>query len=260
MITFRRFAPLMLGAVLVGCHDESTGPDSALDLHLAARSFETLIGSRMSAGDGGGAAASRIAWIALRAGIRPARVRITVDGVTQDYWALETEHAFGPDLTESPVLTLPIVSRTMVAWRGGPAERVISITLSSDTGTFSWERYELMSLPPPSPFFMGRAFGLLFERGGPVHFSVDGGARSTRQAIGAECKLPDPRPLIQIYPSPPMPVRCHAARFFTRFNMRVQEGPPAGAAAVRVRVVSMDGHEIPGIRLEYELLFDSCCR
>ena len=262
MTTFRRLAPLMLGAVLVGCHDEPTGPDSALDLRVAAQGFETLMESRMSAGDGGGAAASRIAALALRTGIRPARVQITVDGVTQDYWALETEHAFGPDLTAGPMPTVSVASRTMVAWRGGPAERVISITMSSDTGTFSWERFETLQLPAPYPFYIGRAMGIMFERGGPAHFSVDGGARSTREAIGAECKLPEPRPIIAIYPAPPLPVSCHVARFFTRFNMRVQEGPPAGAAAVRVRVVSMDGHDIPGIRLEYAWLYDSCpvCR
>ena len=115
-----------------------------------------------------------------------------------------------------------------------------------------------MQLLPPYPFYIGRAFGIMFERGGPAHFSVDGGARSTRQTIGAECKLPEPRPIIQIFPSPPMPVTCHAARFFTRFNMRVQVGPPAGAAAVRVRVVSMDGHDIPGIRLEYSWVYEAC--
>ena len=258
MITFRRLAPLALGAVLVGCHDEATGPESDLDLRVAAQSFETLVESRMSAGDGGGATASRIAALALRVGIRPARVQITVDGVTQDYWALETEHALGPDITAAPMPTFPILSRTIVAWRGGPAERVISVTMSNDTGTFSWERFELMSLPAPYPFYMGRAFGLMFERGGPVHFAVDGGARSTRQAIGAECKLPNPPPFVQIYPSPPRPISCHVADFMTRFNMRVQEGPPAGAAAVRARVVSMDGQVIPGIRLEYEWMYDSC--
>jgi hypothetical protein len=259
MITFRRLAPLMLGVALVGCHDDATGPDSAFDLRVAALSFDALVESRMSAGDGGGAAASRIAALALRTGVRPARVRITVDGVAQDYWALETEHALVPNVTKDDFMpTLPPVSRTMVAWRGGPAERVISIMMSGDTGTFSWERYELTQLPAPYPFSIDRAFGIMFERGGPVHFSVDGGARSTRQAIGAECKLPEPRPIIAIYPSPPMPVSCHAARFFTRFNMRVQEGPPAGAAAVRARVVSMDGQDIPGIRLEYRWVYEPC--
>ena len=258
MISFRRLVPLMLGSVLVGCHADATGPDAGADLRVAAQRFETLVGARARAGDGGGAAASRIAALALRTGVRPTRVRITVDGVTQDYWALETEHALAPDVTDAPILTLPIVSRTMVAWRGGTAERVISITISSDTGTFLSERYVLLDLRTPTAFYMGRAIGIMFERGGPAHFAVDGGARSTRQTIGAECKLPDPPPFMQILPMPPMPVTCHAARFFTRFNMRVQEGPPAGAAAVRVRVVSMDGHDIPGIRLEYPWLYRPC--
>jgi hypothetical protein len=54
------------------------------------------------------------------------------------------------------------------------------------------------------------------------------------------------------------PTACHTALFFTRFNMRVQEGPPAGAAAVRVRVVEMEGYDVPGIRLEYPVTYWPC--
>src|SRR5688500_8233928 len=119
MLSLRRLAPLLFGAALVGCDDDSTGPGE-VDLQVVARSFESLGRSRISAGDGSGAIASRAAALVLRAGIRPARVRITVDGVTEDYWALAMEHAVIPDLTgepllndvrDSPILTLPIVSR-----------------------------------------------------------------------------------------------------------------------------------------------------
>lgn len=261
MFTFRRFAPLLLGAALVACGDDSTGP-GAVDLRFAAQTLETLGRTRMNAGDGGGATASRMAALALRTGLRPERVRITVDGETEEYWALEVEHALGADLSaeinDAPILTLPIVARTMVAWRGRPVERLISITVASDTGTFTWERYTALELPPPYPLYIGPAFGILFERGGPIHFSVDGGARSTRQAIGAECALPERLPFMQVLSPVAAPTSCHFARFFTRFDMRVQEGPPAGAAAVRVRVVSMDGHDVPGIRLEYPWLYRPC--
>jgi hypothetical protein len=261
MFMFRRLAPLLLGAALVACDDDSTGP-GALDLRFAARTLETLGKARMSAGDGGGATASRMAALALRTGLRPERVRIAVDGITEEYWALEVEHAIAPDLSaelnDAPILTLPIVARTMVAWRGRPVERLISITVSSDTGTFTWARYTALELPPPYPLYLGPAFGILFERGGPVHFSVDGGARSTRQTIGGECALPERPPFMEVLSPVPMPTTCHLARFFTRFNMRVQEGSPAGAAAVRVRVVSMDGHDVPGLRFDYPWLYRPC--
>ena len=265
MLTFRRFAPLLLGAAILDCVHDSTGP-GAVDLRFAAQALETLGRTRMDAGDGGGSAASRMAALALRTGLRPERVRITVDGETQEYWALEVEHALAPDLTaagtDAPILMLPIVARIMVAWRGRPVERVISVTVSSDTGSFNWTDLRTMELPPPYPLYVGPAFGIMFERDGPVHFSVDGGARSTRQTIGAECPLPDRPPFMQVLSPVAVPTTCHLARFFTRFNMRVQEGPPAGAAAVRVRVVSMDGHDVPGIRFEYPWMYPPCpvCR
>jgi hypothetical protein len=44
----------------------------------------------------------------------------------------------------------------------------------------------------------------------------------------------------------------HAVRFFTRFNMRVQETPIGDASAVRTPVLEMEGHEVPGIQLAFE--------
>ena len=261
MLTFRRFAFLFVGVALTGCDGDSTGPD-AVDLHFAAQSFETLGRNRMSTGDWSGATASRAAALALRSGLRPARVRIAVDGTPEDYWALEIEHAVAPDITESPVLHLPIVTRTIVAWRGRPAERVISVTLLSDSGTFAFARLETSQLPPPYPIYFGPAFGLMFERRGPVHVSIEGGARSTRQTIGAECPLPDRPAVMRVMDPVTAPTSCHFARFFTRFNMRVQEPRPPGAAPVPARSVSMDGQEVPGIRLEYPWVYTACpvCR
>lgn len=256
MLAIRTATVLMLAGLLTACED-STGP-GALDLRLAASAFNSLERSRMSAGDGDGATTSRVAALALRAGVRPARVRIAVDGLTEDYWALEVEHALAPDITGGPVLTLPIVARMMIAWRAAPAQRVISIRISSDTGTFSLARHdELVGLGPDDPYYE-LAFGILFERGGPVHLSVDGGARSTRQTIGAECTLPERPPILQLLSPLDIPATCHTARFFTRFSMRVQEPPVGGAAAIRVRVVEMDGQDVPGIRLEYPWLYRPC--
>jgi len=260
MLTFRRYAPLLLTAALAACDDDSTGP-AAVDLRFAAQRFETLGRDRIGTGDGHGAMISRAAALALRAGLRPARVRIAVDGVTEEYWALEVERAIVPsltaDLNDAPI-NLPADLRTMVAWRGGRVERVIAIIVQSDTASFTWAEFRLTELPPPYPVFVGPAFGIMFERGGPVHFAVDGGARSTRESLGAECAVPDSPSFLQLISPVAVPTSCHLARFFTRFNMRVQEGPPAGAAAVRVRVVSMDGHDVPGVRFEYPWLYRPC--
>ena len=261
MLTFRRLGYLIVGVALTGCDENSTGPD-AVDLHFAAESFETLGRDRMGTGDWSGATASRAAALALRSGLRPARVRIAVDGTAEDYWALEIEHAVAPDLTASPVLQLPIVTRTIVAWRGRPPERVISVTVLSDSGTFAFERPGTSQLAPPYSIHFGPAFGLMFERRGPVHVSIEGGARSTRQTIGAECPLPDRSVVTRVMDPVTGPTSCHFARFFTRFTMRVQEPRPPGEAPVPVRSVSMDGQEVPGIRLEYPWVPTACpvCR
>ena len=137
MSPFRRFAPLALCVALgtlVSCSDSTSPSDD--DVEMAASQFDALASVRGDAGDVDGAAVSHHAAFALRAGIRPTRVRITVDGATEDYRALEIEHAFGDDVTESPVLTQPIVLRSMVAWRGAPPARVIAITVPGDTGSF----------------------------------------------------------------------------------------------------------------------------
>ena len=242
---FRRFAPLALCFALgtvVSCSD-STSPSSD-DAEVSASQFDVLAGVRGNAGDMDGAAASHHAAFALRAGVRPTRVRITVDGATEDYRALEIEHAFGDDLTESPVLTQPIVLRSMVAWRGSPPTRVIAITVAGDTGTFSSARLNATTEAPDRVLIFPPSTGIMFERGGPPFFAIDGGARSTRQTIGAECRTP-PSPLSITPPS------CHAATFFTRFNMRAQEAPAGGRSAMRTRVVEMGGHDVGGIRLEY---------
>jgi hypothetical protein len=260
MLMLRRFAPLILGTFLIACGDDSTGPN-AVDLRLVARSFDDLGLSRQRAGDGDGAAASQAAAIALRTGIRPARVRIAVDGVTEDYWALEIERGFAGISMLSSVPGF-LLGRTLVAWRGGPAERVISIVVAGDTGTFSLMRYYSLDALPPDRILLDPAFGVMFDRGGPANVSIDGGARSTRESLGAECQTPERESILEMLSSFYLPATCQRARFFTRFNMRVQEWPIGGLNAARTRVVEMAGHDIPGVRFEYQPIDRPCpvCR
>ena len=250
MLMLRRFAPLVLGMLLIACGEDSTGP-GAVDLRLVARSFDDLGLSRQRDGDGNGAAASQAAAIALRTGIRPARVRIAVDGVTEDYWAVEIERGFaGINMLSS--VSGPFLGRTLDAWHGGPAERVISITVMGDTGTFSLMRYYGLDALPPNRILPDPAFGVMFDRGGPAHVSIDGGARSTRESLGAECVTPERESILEMLSSFYLPATCQRARFFTRFNMRVQEWPIGGLNAARTRVVEMAGQAVPGVRFEYQ--------
>jgi hypothetical protein len=234
---------------LVSCSD-STSP-SEHDIEISASQFDALANVRGNAGDIDGARVSHQVAAALRAGVRPTRVRIAVDGTTEDYRALEIEHAFGDDVTESPVLTLPIVLRSMVAWRGSPPTRVISITVPGDTGEFSWEPLNASAEGDERVLIYPPARGIMFERRGPPFFAIDGGARSTRQTIGAECQAP-------MSPLSITPPSCHVAAFFTRFNMRAQEAPIGGASAMRARVIEMGGHDVGGIRLEYRPPCPAC--
>ncbi len=245
----RRFALVMAGTMLIACGDDSTGPD-AVDLRVVARSFDDLGLSRQRAGDGDGAAASQAAAIALRTGIRPTRVRIAVDGVVEDYWALEIERGFAGSMVS--ILPGTLLTRTLVAWRGGPAERVISITIAGDTGTFSLMRYYSLDALPPNRILLDPAFGVMFARGGPANVSVDGGARSTRESLDSECQTPERESILEMLSSFYLPATCQRASFFTRFTMRVQEWPIAGLNAARTRVVEMAGHDIPGVRFEYQ--------
>lgn len=248
MNAIRRLIPLVLGSVLVACDDDATGP-SNYELARTAHNFAELGRSRETAGDVSGAVASAHAAIALRSGLRPARVTITVDGVTEEYLALEVERAFGDDVTESPVLTLPIVSRTMIAWRGAPPQRVVAITLASDTGEFAPFGGDVVTERPAS--FGLTALGVMFERGGQPWLAIDGGARSTRQTIGEECPVPRPSPMTQLLAPVAVPSACNAAVFFTRLRMQVAEGGALEPAGSRTREIEMDGQEVPGIRLQY---------
>jgi len=250
-MTLRRLVLCTAAACLLGCGDEPTGP-STLDLRLAALRFAFLERSRVETGDVFGGMAAQQAVLALRTGVRPTSVTITVDGVTDEYWALEVEHAFGDDRTLSPVLTLPIVLRHMVAWRGDDPQRVISISVASDTGTFTLFQPLSLSAPgsglPSSPF----SSGVLFERGGPPFLAESGGARATRPAIGEECPLPPTYRDVATRVAPIVtPITCARATFFTRFNMVVRQLPATGITSTATRTVTMGDHTIEGIRLQY---------
>ncbi len=248
MFPFRRLAPLALAATVAACQD-SSGP-VAIDLAYLATRFDALGRARADAGDPSGAMMSRVTALTLRLGVRPTSVRITVDGVTEDYLALQTEHAFDEGPTDSP---LPVLSaRTMVAWRGVWPHRFLSITVAGDTGTFG--EFWLLPFSEASPVtFELPSFGILFDRGGPAWVAAAGGARTIRLSIGQECEIPQRPPFMPALE----PIACHRAVFSTRFTMTANETSML-TAAPRSRAVQMDLHDVAGVRLLYAPLPTMC--
>jgi hypothetical protein len=251
MNTFRRLALVTLGLVLTACGDDSTAP-AAVDLAFVATRFDALGRDRADAGDPGGAIAARGAALALRLGARPARVRIAVDGVPEDYLALEIEHAFADEGTGS-LAPMPAVNvRTMMAWRGVRPDRFLAIMVAGDTGTFA-EVWTLQSSEANSVVYGMLSSGILFERGGPPWIAVAGGARTTRQSVGGECNVPRRSAFMPALG----PIACHRAVFLTRFNMTVNETNTINRV-LRSRVVEMGAHDVAGVQLRYRPLPTMC--
>jgi hypothetical protein len=256
MHSFRSLTLVLACVGLTACEDDSTGP-STIDLRLAAWTFDALSRSRTEAGDGNGAVAARHAARALRAGIRPTRVSISVDGVAEEYLALETEHAFGNVADLDIISPGAVVLRTMVAWRGGTPDRFLAISVLGDTGTFRPFFTLLVGSESPPVFETIATGAVLFERGGPPFFGIAGGARTTRQSLGIECGTP---PTSSFRP-PFGAISCRRAAFLTRFTMTASEigrfttGAPS-------RVVQMGSQEVAGVRFEYPALPTQCplCR
>lgn len=242
MLACRRLVPLLLAAFLAACED-STGPGISASF-LAGR-FEALARTRTEAGDGNGAAAARGAALALRLGVRPARVTISVDGVSEEYLAFETEYAYGEDDGAGPLPPIPIVVRTMIAWRGLQPDRFLAMTVPGDTGTFAPPCIVCLTVPSNQVGWL-LSYGVFVQRGRPPLIAVAGGARTTRQSLGAECEVPK-RPAFV----PGLdPIACHRAIFFARFTMTANESNTTSSATLS-HVLQMSGHDVPGVRLLY---------
>jgi hypothetical protein len=251
MMPFRRLTVLALLAGLTACDENPSGP-SVSDAFLAAR-FEELARARTDQGDGAGALAARGAAHALRLGIRPAQVNISVDGVTEQYLAFETEYAYGEDDGAGPLPPIPIAARTMIAWRGGQPDRFLVVHVAGDTGTFAPPCLACLTAESNVVGWL-LAFGMLSERGRAPLVAVAGGVRTTRQSLGSECQVPKRPAFIPGLE----PVSCHHAMFFARFTMTVDvqfttlgTGVSTTSSAAQSRVVQMAGHDVPGVRILY---------
>lgn len=246
-----RSLTLLVGIAALSACEDSSAPIT-VDVAYVATRFDALGRARADLGDPGGAFAARGAALALRLGVRPSHVSITVDGVTEEYLALETEHAFGFTGADAPLPPPPLVLRMMVAWRGLLPDRFVTVMVPGDTGTFG--EFVLTSIHENSVSFLGPTFGLLFDRGGPSWRAVAGGARMTRESLGGECEVPR-RPTSFV---PALePIACHRASFFTRFKMTVNETNTI-TRALRSRVVEMGAHDVAGVRLVYPPLPPMC--
>jgi hypothetical protein len=253
-----RSLTLLVGIAALSACEDSSAPVT-VDVAYVATRFDALGRARADLGDPGGAFAARGAALALRLGVRPSPVSIAVDGVTEEYLALETEHAFGFTGADAPLPPPPLVVRMMVAWRGLLPDRFVTITVPGDTGTFgllhaltSTEANSIFASDANSIF--APSFGILFDRGGPPWMAVAGGARATRESLGGECEVP--RRETSFVPALE-PVACNRASFFTRFAMTVNERNTI-TRALRSRLVDMGAHDVAGVRFLYRPLPTVC--
>jgi hypothetical protein len=226
---------LCLSACVVAC-GRSTEP-SNVDLALLASRFDALAHEREEAGDPSGAGAASVAAFVLRLGIPPTRMSMTVDGTADDFLALEME--FGDDVTEPPQSIIPGVHRTLVAWRGARPDRVLSIGVQGDSGSF--ETRMASAQPEDGPHAQVPMFGILFDRGEPPLVGITGGGHTVRQSIDETPCEPPRTPLF-------VSTSCQRVTFLTRFTMTAHV-MPVTSPEIRPRVVSMREQTVAGVRL-----------
>jgi hypothetical protein len=241
MTAVRCLTTLALAGGLTACGDDPNSP-GIKDVLLAAR----LEGVALAHGGEVSATAARGAAHALRLGVRPAEVNITVDGVTERYFAFAAEYAFGDDADGGPLRPLPTIHRTIIAWRGMQPDRVIAINVPGDTGTFADPCATALCLMESAGLLASpRAIGIVAERGRWSANAAAGGARTTRESLGSECPVPERPVFLPLFE----PVSCHRAVFFARFTLTANER--GVTAPGPLHVVQMNGHDVPGVRILY---------
>lgn len=176
-------------ALAAGCSAEPTGPDAASE-DLAA-SFDIMAAEARASGDVDGAAAFEGGAQALRAGLVPSEIEVTIDGEVVTHKAVVHAVARGAPGGQQ------ILMRSLLAWSGqNPRETMLKVMLLADEAAFGH----------PSEFVpLGRArgwFGDLIE--GIRYRAVEGTAGIQVAEVGPPCgpSAPD-RPGI----------RCRRARF-----------------------------------------------
>lgn len=229
---------------LASCGDEITNP-ADLDLAFLATRFDEFAHERDRATDAEGARHARATAVALRMGIRPERVSITLDGEAGEWLALEQEYAIGGQLRAGPLPLEGLVMRRFVAWQGVGPSRILVLTLDGDTATYPDNSLALERPSTALGYFTPHA--ALFERGEGYHVATSGGARSIRARVGEACpRMPRRIPFL----TAANPVYCYRGEFATHFTITLIDVSSV-ERSLRAREVRMIPQLIPGIQLGY---------
>jgi hypothetical protein len=139
----------LLAMAAVACSgDRVTAPDSAEDALQAADGFARLADSVALLQGNDAALPYRDAADQIRAAQQVSRIAVTIDGVTERWNAVAGERVFSivcpADASSTalgvPCLSGPVLTRTLIAWRGIAPRRLLFLTApmeAGDIGSFS---------------------------------------------------------------------------------------------------------------------------
>lgn len=215
-----------LGAVAIlalasGCADGPAEPTSH-DADLAA-SFDLMAAEARSSGDMDAASAFEGGALAIRAGLVPSEIDVTIDG------DLVTHKAVVHAVARSGPGGQQILMRSLLAWSGqNPRETMLKVMLLADEAEFGL---------PSQMVPMGRARGWFGDLVAGIRYrATEGSAGIQVDFIGAPCgpSAPD-RPGI----------RCRRARFDVQVDGTFSTLPVA--AAGEDLEISADAEGVAGI-------------
>lgn len=122
----RMVGALIIGALAAGCGSEATTPNGDETIDLAA-TFDGLSSEANGRGDGDESAAFSGAAMAVRLGIRPTEIPVTIRGDSRRYLAFVHVIRHGQRDGNRPAL------RTMVAYRRGEERRPLEVLYLATT-------------------------------------------------------------------------------------------------------------------------------
>lgn len=215
--TLSRVGLAMLAVSFAACADNHPAGVAPLTLDAAA-SLESEAARANTSGDAQSAASYSEAALALRAGVRPSEILVSVDGDVARYEAVVV--AFVEALSPGDTA----LRRTLVAWTGGNRPlALLDVSTMGDVGSFS-SAFE----PASDPRSRAQGNWVNFVRDAR-YAATTGTAGIAVTGIGDECRISDSRH---------SQVRCAFAEFDVSVDGLFRLGgssPRAGLDAVRIQ-------------------------
>lgn len=213
----RLLGALALVSLLAGCAADPTEP-TAENADLAA-SFDLMAAEARISGDINAASAFEGGALAIRAGLMPSEIEVTIDGEVVTHKAVV--HA----VVRTGAGDQQVLMRSLLAWSGSnPRETILKVMLLADEAEFGH---------PSQMVPQGRARGWFADLVEQVRYLVTGGTAGIQVAeIGGPCGRAAPdRPGI----------RCRKARFDVQVDgefHRRAPGDPEQSDATRLTIVT----------------------